>query len=132
MAKYLLDSNAFLAFKAGQSAPQALSIIESGENQVFVSLASVWELAIKAANGKLPTFATILAGGAAAVDQTLQESGIALLTIEVRHAIEAALLPQHHRNPFDRMMIAQARVENLTVVTRDRMFARYGVPILPA
>lgn len=135
MGRYLLDSNAFLNFK---DEPQKLSqearqTIEDQTNQIFVSAAGLWELAIKAANGKLPFYAQLIAGGVGSLMASLQESNFRLLGIEMSQALAAAALPQHHRDPFDRMMIAQALENDLTIITSDAIFARYfGVKLLGA
>jgi PIN domain nuclease of toxin-antitoxin system len=135
MGRYLLDSNAFLHFK---DEPQKLSrvarqTIEDPANQIFVSIAGLWELAIKAANGKLPFHTQLIAGGASGLLSSLRESNFVLLGIEMNQALAAAALPQHHRDPFDRMMIAQALENDLTIITSDRIFARYsGVRLLDA
>jgi PIN domain nuclease of toxin-antitoxin system len=127
MASYLLDSNAFLTFKTEPASlrSEAREAIESPQNQILVSVACLWELAIKAANGKLPHFAAMIAPGLDALLDGLRESGLELLPIEVSHVLAAAALPQHHRDPFDRLMIAQAIAENLTLITSDAAFSRY-------
>jgi PIN domain nuclease of toxin-antitoxin system len=96
-----------------------------------VSIACLWELAIKAANGKLPRFAAMIAPGLDALLESLRESGLELLPIELSHVLAAGSLPQHHRDPFDRLMIAQAIEEKLTLITSDAIFPRYqGLRIL--
>jgi len=98
-----------------------------------VSLASFWEMGIKAANGKLPDYANLIAGGSAAVEAALRESGFEFLTVTLRHALAVPLLPQHHKDPFDRMLIAQAMEEGLVLITGDRVFTRYaGLRVLAA
>jgi PIN domain nuclease of toxin-antitoxin system len=135
MARYLLDSHVFITFKFE---PQKIrretrETIESPADQMFVSVAGLWELAIKAANGKLPRYAHLIAGDAEGLRQALQESGFALLPIELEYALAAARLPQHHRDPFDRMMIAQAMIEDLTIISNDAIFPRYrGLRVLAA
>lgn len=89
---------------------------------VFVSAASAWEAAIKAALGRLAYPETIEAG--------VEASGFDKLAISFAHAEHAARLPAHHHDPFDRMLVAQAKVEGLTFVTNDRRIARYDVPLL--
>jgi PIN domain nuclease of toxin-antitoxin system len=84
----------------------------------------VWEISIKQAAGKLKAPPELL--------DELARIGFARLPITWEHAFEAGTLPRHHGDPFDRMLVAQARVEDLTLVTRDLVFARYGVPVLPA
>lgn len=90
-------------------------------NEVFVSPVSAWEIAIKHALKRLvfPIHR---------FSETLMQMGWDTLAIEARHAIEAGTLPLHHRDPFDRMLIAQARLEGLMLVTVDRVFALYDVP----
>jgi PIN domain nuclease of toxin-antitoxin system len=89
---------------------------------VFVSAASAWEAAIKASVGRLDLPDTIEAGVLA--------SGFEKLLITFSHAEHAAGLPHHHRDPFDRMLIAQAQAEGLTLVTHDRLLEAYDVKIL--
>jgi PIN domain nuclease of toxin-antitoxin system len=134
MADYLLDSNAFLWAKTSPREIRAETFAEIGktENRLFVSLAGLWELAIKAANGKLDAYARIIAHGPGALTAAMRESNITLLSIELSHALAAARLPQHHRDPFDRLMIAQAQLEKLSIVTRDSIFARYDVQVMRA
>jgi len=103
---------------------KAASAIASAKNEVWVSVATVWETMIKASAGKLELPADFI--------DKMHESGFETLDIRLDHAIAAAELPRHHADPFDRMMIAQARLERLTIITRDRRFADYGVPILSA
>lgn len=91
------------------------------ETEVFVSVVSAWEIAIKTACGKLRVDAD--------VEAEVERDGFSKLGVEFRHAAEAATLPLHHRDPFDRMLIAQARVEGLTLVTADARFKPYAVPI---
>ena len=100
-----------------------MDALAASENEVFVSAATAWELAIKCALGKLrfpvERFAEIVT-----------QAGFASLVIEPRHAIAAARLPPHHHDPFDRMLVAQARVERLVLVSFDAAMAAYDVPLL--
>lgn len=89
---------------------------------MFVSTASAWEAAIKASLGRLKLPDRFETG--------VDESGFEKLAIAFSHAEEVGLLPSHHRDPFDRMLIAQARVEGLTLVTHDRRLEPYDVKIL--
>lgn len=134
MAGYLLDSNAFLWAKEEPSKLRAETLVEIAkvESRLFLSLASLWELAIKAANGKLDAYAAMIARGTDGLLAALHESNIALLPIELHHVLAASRLAQHHRDPFDRVMIAQAQAENLVIVTRDAIFSRYDVRVLVA
>jgi PIN domain nuclease of toxin-antitoxin system len=91
---------------------------------VFVSVASAWEIAIKRALGRL------MAPGD--LEQQLGFHRFEPIAVELRHALMAADLPLHHKDPFDRLLVAQAITENLTVVTRDRAIARYAVRAMAA
>jgi PIN domain nuclease of toxin-antitoxin system len=94
------------------------------EPDVYVSAATIWEVAIKQAAGKLT--------GPAGLLERIQENGFVSLPISFEHAVIAARLPPIHRDPFDRMLIAQAQCENLTFVTRDENCRRYELSILQA
>ncbi len=135
MGRYLLDSNVFFRAKYEPQAlrQETLQIIEDAENRLFVSVAALWELAIKAAKGKLPLYAKLVANGSDTVRQSLQDSSFELLSIELEHALAATALPQIHGDPFDRMMIAQAMMEGLTLITSDTVFQHYrGLKLLAA
>lgn len=93
------------------------------EPDVCVSAATLWEVAIKQAIGKLPE--------PPGLAERVRDSGFVPLPIGARHAIAAGRLPAIHRDPFDRMLVAQAQCENLTLVTRDQNCRRYDVKILP-
>jgi PIN domain nuclease of toxin-antitoxin system len=123
--RLLLDSHVFVWAKAK---PEKLSsgtraLISDPRSEVFVSVVSAWELWVK--HEKKP-ISPILEGGALAFSAAIVESDMTLLEIKLEHAAVAAALPLHHRDPFDRMLIAQAKVERLTLVTVDPEFARYG------
>lgn len=93
-------------------------------NEVFLSAASVWELVLKVARGRLvipDEYVDVLA-----------EDGFVPLPISAAHALAAARLPLHHGDPFDRMLVAQALGEGLVLATRNREIARYNVPLLRA
>ncbi len=120
----MLDSHAILWWRAdderlGERARQA---IEDPDALPYFSSASIWELAIKQAKGKLKIPADL--------PEALLEEGFIEITMNSRHALDAAALPPHHDDPFDRMLVAQAFTERLTVVTRDARIAAYGVPVL--
>ncbi len=106
----------------------AARALAAASNEVLVSAASLWEIAIKAGMGRLR-----LPGPRAEwLPEAMDRTGIETLPIEGAHALAAAALPPHHRDPFDRMIAAQALAEGLTVVTRDPRFAPYGVRVLAA
>lgn len=122
----LLDAHAILwAVSEPKSlAVDARSAIESPANDVVVSAGSIWELEIKQALGKIKIENDLL--------EELERVGFDVLAITAADATSAARLPLHHRDPFDRMLIAQARRLGAVVVTRDAMFDRYEVDILRA
>jgi len=120
----LLDSHTLLWWLDDNKrlSHEARTAIASSELPAFVSAATVWEIAIKIQAGKLRTPGPF--------DEALAASQFQTLPITAEHALVAGGLPAHHRDPFDRMLVAQARVESLTLVTRDRVLAEYGVEIL--
>jgi len=91
-------------------------------DQVFVSAASAWEIAIKLHLGKLRIPGPF--------ERAVQDSGFSPLPIDFRHAALVAELPDHHADPFDRMLVAQAQAERLTLVTHDRAFAPYRIGVM--
>lgn len=122
--RLLLDSHVFLWSKIdpGKLSTPTRAAIMDADNEVFVSVVTAWELWIK--NAKKP-LAAILDGGPSAFLSSVAESGMQILDIALGHAAMAARLPPLHRDPFDRMLIAQATVERLTLVTADADIARY-------
>ena len=124
--RLLLDTHALLWWLADDPAlsEPALAAIRTPETEVAVSAASAWEIAIKKALGKLDAPDDLLA--------QLEHHRFGCLAITAAHALLAGALPPHHHDPFDRMLVAQARAENLVLVTRDSRLALYGVPTLPA
>jgi PIN domain nuclease of toxin-antitoxin system len=123
--KLLLDTQAFLWFADDHPrlSRKARRRIEDPRHDKFLSLASVWELAIKLSLGKLRLSVPL----AEYIETGAVTNGIALLPIEKDHAIAVATLPDHHRDPFDRLLVAQALNEGLTVVGSDERFDAYGV-----
>lgn len=103
--------------------------IDAAQGFTWVSAASAWEAAIKFAGGRLR-----LAGSPGEVfsDTALRERGFHPLPMNAAHALAAGALPHHHADPFDRMLIAQSQLEDLTIVTADPEFDAYGIPILRA
>jgi PIN domain nuclease of toxin-antitoxin system len=103
---------------------EARGMIQEPENDVLVSAASIWELEIKMAAGKLRIDVELL--------EEVIRVGYSVLQVLAQHGVAAARLPLHHRDPFDRMLIAQAQAEGLTIVTRDRRFEPYAVATMAA
>jgi PIN domain nuclease of toxin-antitoxin system len=120
----LIDSHAFLWWGAGSSAlgPAARNAIADPANNGLVSIATVWELAIKSSLGKLPLPDDL--------ETMVMAQGFSVLPIAFHHIRRAGVLPLHHRDPFDRMLIAQALTEGIPVATVDNRFAAYGVQIV--
>jgi PIN domain nuclease of toxin-antitoxin system len=98
--------------------------IQDGANDVFVSIASPWEIAIKKSRGNLDPPDDL--------DVQLAEKRFSLLPISLRHTRAIESLPHHHGDPFDRMLVAQAQTDGLTIVTSDRKIARYQVAVMRA
>ncbi len=120
----LLDTHVLIWWDEGRRVAAGARRAIQEADTVYVSAASAWEVAIKTALGRLRPTRT--------VEQATAESGFLELPVTFRHAERVAQLPSHHRDPFDRMLVAQAAVENLTLVTRDPVFARYSVDLLKA
>ena len=124
--KLLLDTHTLLWWLADDPdlAASARDAIADGNNRVLVSAASAWEISIKQALGKL--------AAPSGLEEALEESDLEPLPIRLDHALAAGALPPHHADPFDRMLTAQALMEDAVVVTRDLRFADYGVRIVDA
>ena len=123
--RLLLDTNALLSWLADAGlAVQVREAIADPANLVVVSAVSAWEISIKKALGKLAAPADL--------EHQLQVGGFTSLPITIAHGIAAGQLARHHDDPFDRMLIAQAIAEGLTIVTRDKRFGEYSVALLPA
>jgi len=123
---YLLDTNVLIWWVTDNDklSDRARSIIRDPENQIFVSAASVWEIAIKSSLGKLEISKHFY--------HDLAKEPFTELSVSFQHAILVRDLPHIHADPFDRLLIAQARVENLTVITSDPSFKRYEIAVIKA
>jgi PIN domain nuclease of toxin-antitoxin system len=123
--RLLLDTHAFLWFITADPrlSPTAEQMIRDGSNQAMLSVASVWEMAIKVNLGRLPipqpldTF----------IPTQLRLNRISILPLELSHTFEVARMPLHHRDPFDRLLIAQATTEHLPLLSTDAVFDAYSV-----
>lgn len=123
--KLLLDTHILLWWLADDDAlpARAGEAIADAETAVFVSAATAWEISIKKAAGKLTAPDDLL--------EACEVNEFETLGISVAHALAAGELAPHHGDPFDRMLIAQARFESMAVVTVDDTFSRYEVDLLP-
>lgn len=125
--RLLLDTHTYLWWLLDHPtlSDDARTTIADGENLVFVSAATIWEATIKSALGRLDIHDADLV-------EEIGSNGFHELPVEARHAATTGSLQAHHKDPFDRMLVAQAQLEQLTIVTRDTAFEPYGVATLPA
>lgn len=121
----LLDTHAFIWFATGDSRLGAAAerVIRTGSHNLLLSVASVWEMAIKAGLGRLSLSLPL----EQFVPEQMAANRIALLPVAIDHALHVAGLPQHHRDPFDRMLVAQARAEGVPLISADPELDRYGI-----
>jgi PIN domain nuclease of toxin-antitoxin system len=122
--RLLLDTHVLIWWDEGKKlSREARDAIEQAD-QVYVSAASGWEIAIKTALGRLRPLRTVA--------EAIEESGFEELPVRLRHTEAVASLPPHHRDPFGRLLVAQARVDGLTLVSRDAAFKAYRTPLISA
>ena len=126
MKRILIDTHVLIWWlegskKLGQSAK---AHITNGHNEIYVSAASVWEMSIKQQLGKLTAPDDL--------DAIVEQAGFSKLSISLFHAQQAGKLPPHHKDPFDRMLIAQAQAEGLQLITQDEHFPKYGINLINA
>jgi PIN domain nuclease of toxin-antitoxin system len=124
----LLDTHAYLWFIGGSEklAAQVRRAIESPSNRVFVSSISLWEITIKFGLGKL----SLLAGLEPVLNEHIRNNGFDILNIESPHLLELSNLPMHHRDPFDRLLVAQCIAERMTLCSADSVFGAYDVELM--
>jgi len=122
---YLLDTHVLLWWLAGAAmSVEAEYAISDAATPAYVSSVSAWEISIKQGKGRLVVPDDL--------PQLIADSGIEVLTVRWSHAWESGALPTIHQDPFDRLLVAQARVEGLTLITADQRLRQYDVPIIPA
>ena len=124
----LLDTHAFLWAVTGDrrlSSP-ARALIEDRENQVFLSAVSMWEIVLKAKAGKLHVEGSV----AKVLEEQMRQARISPLAIQPAHVLRVAALPPIHKDPFDRLLVAQAQAENLALVSGDPEIRRYTVQVI--
>ncbi len=126
--RHLLDSHTFLwlAHNSSSLSRQARAAISDADNILYLSLASVWELQIKAQLGKLEFKKPLVE----IIREQQNANRIELFPIALAHIFGLSDLPSHHQDPFDRMLIAQARHENIAILTKDPQIARYPVSVI--
>ncbi len=118
---YLLDTHILLWAADGRLPKKALEIIENDNNTLYFSPVSLWEIIIKNTLGRAD-----FSVDAAALHKGLLAAGYKELPIRVSHSLAVAALPENHKDPFDRMLLAQATSENYTLVTADKIVGKYG------
>ncbi len=121
----LLDTHTFLWFveDSPRLSKTARTLIEAEDSRPFLSVASLWEMAIKISLGKL----SLTQPYESFVEGQLTTNGIDMLNVKINHTAAIATLPFHHRDPFDRLLVVQARIENLPLVSIDPIFDAYGI-----
>jgi PIN domain nuclease of toxin-antitoxin system len=123
----LIDTHILIWFLEGNNllSKHRRQIVADSNNDIFISIASLWEIAIKISIGKLT-----LTKPLADVIKHIAAEDIEVLLISPEHTLQVSTLPFHHRDPFDRIIISQAQIENLPVMTDDREFGHYGINII--
>lgn len=123
-SRYLIDTHIFVwAMEESKLLPKSIkNKIIDPNNEIFVSVASIWEIVIKRNLKKIRI--------AFDIETSIGKAGIQVLAIETSHALKTEKLPPHHKDPFDRMLVAQAIVEKLIIITLDEKIKKYDVKIL--
>lgn len=126
MRRVLLDTHAFLWWLSDDPrlGEKVRRIISDGRNQIFVSAVTGWEISIKKALGKLEAPSNL--------DAIIEDEGFEHLPITFFHGEQAGALPDYHKDPFDRMLVAQSQAEGLELITSDEYIPRYGIRTIPA
>lgn len=122
--KLLLDTHALIWFAEDDPklSDEARRCLSQADNDLFCSVASIWELAIKASLGKLQLRARL-----DAFRRRLEDNGFGIMSVEYSHAAHVLNLPWHHRDPFDRLLVAQALFEQAVLVSHDHLLDAYGI-----
>lgn len=125
---YLADTHSFLWYITGDGSlsASARQVMDEKAHPVYVSMASLWELAIKTTLGKL----VLAKPFEELIPEQLERNEFTVLPISVGHLARLTQLPFHHRDPFDRLLIAQAQTEGLSIITRDPLFEAYEVDVV--
>lgn len=130
MSNYLVDTHVWLWMQTdpGRMRDEAREVVEDVANELFLSAASAWEIAIKYRIGRLPLPEPPMTY----VPERMRRSGTTPLAVEPVHALRTSELPDHHRDPFDRLLIAQAQILGIPLVTADRQLEAYDLELLVA
>jgi PIN domain nuclease of toxin-antitoxin system len=126
--RLLLDTHAFIWMldKPERLSPKAHALLADGSNELILSVVSVWEMQIKIQLGKLKFTVPLRE----LVESQRQTNGVQILPVELEHVLALDALPAHHKDPFDRLLVAQASVEDASLVSRDPLFSSYPVKLL--
>jgi PIN domain nuclease of toxin-antitoxin system len=126
--KYLLDTHTFLWWNLDdpQLSEQAKEIIANGENEIFISAASAWEIAIKTAKGRL----VLPEEPAQYLANRMSEYHFQALPVQISHAVHVYGLPGHHADPFDRLLISQCQLETMPLISKDKDIQKYDVEVI--
>ena len=126
--RVLIDSHALIwaTVEPHLLSPRARQLLSHTENELLFSMVSLWELSIKISNGKL----TPLGASITDVIEVLKQRGAQLLPIRTEHILRLETLPLHHRDPFDRLLIAQALEEDLAILSSDSQLRRYSAKVV--
>jgi PIN domain nuclease of toxin-antitoxin system len=126
--KILLDTHAFLWWDSSPEKlpPGVLELLTNAENSIFLSVASVWEVQIKTQLGKLSLSIPL----DEMLESQRQVNSVEILPVHLRHVLALGHLPAHHKDPFDRMLIAQAKTEDMLISSADPAFAHYDVKVV--
>ena len=126
--KFLLDTHTFLWWITGdaQLSERSKEIIGDSDNQIFLSAASGWEIAIKSRIGRLQIPRPI----SGFISEQMAENAVDNLSITMSHALQVSDLPDHHRDPFDRLLISQSQIENMPILSVDPLIKKYDVQVI--
>ncbi len=124
--KLLLDTHTFIWWDSEPAnlSPRVLDLLLNPKNTRLVSVVSLWEIQIKTQSGKLTLNQSL-----EKIITTQQNNGIELIKVEVNHILRLEQLPLHHKDPFDRLLIAQSQAENAILLSKDAIFSRYNINI---
>lgn len=128
--RYLLDTVVWLwsLWEPERISRKAHEVMNDLDQEIFLSAVTAWEVAIKSSVGKL----TLPEAPTSYVPRRMIEQGLRPLQVSHEHALAVFNLPQHHGDPFDRLLIAQARIEDMVLISSDKIFEHYDVPLLRA